>query len=467
MKHHEAANSSWNVLLIHPEDDFGRTLAKRLSSAFFRLFWAPEPGLAERDFGEQAFHLALVIPGESPMDLSPLWRMGKGNLQGIVLVLTKPEDIFRIENTEDHSRLIVVFEPKSPNQLAFLVESMLGIRRFEGEMNYLRHREPYIYDFERIIANTKAMRHTIDLARKVAQSDATVLIQGETGTGKELLAAAIHYNSPRRGGPFVVVNCSAIHEELLESELFGHEKGAFTGADRQRIGRFEQAHGGTLFLDEVGEMSPRLQAKVLRVIEYKSFERLGGTETIRVDVRILAATNQDLKRAVEEKRFRKDLYYRLNVFPIKIVPLRERRGDIIPLAEFFLARHRTLGGGHVKGIRPEAQKALLSYDWPGNVRELENVIERALVVCKEDMIALEDLMLPLGTSSLMRKLQLPPDGVKLQDVEKDLIIQALERTGWVQRKAARLLGVSPRALHYKIRKHRIPVSKDIKRIDTF
>jgi transcriptional regulator with GAF, ATPase, and Fis domain len=326
-------------------------------------------------------------------------------------------------------------------------------------VHYLRHREPYIYGFQRIVGQSPQIQDVLRLVKKVAPSDATVLIQGESGTGKELVAAAVHFNSPRRGAPFMAVNCAALQENLLESELFGHEKGSFTGADRQRIGRFEQANGGTLFLDEIGDMSLNVQAKLLRVLQERCFERLGGSRTIRVNVRILAATNQDLRRAILERKFREDLYYRLSVVPLRLPALRDRPDDIVPLAEFFLRKYRGPDGSRLEGFHAEARSALLEYSWPGNVRELENVVERAVLVSQGSWIRAEDLMLTVGAQNHIGAypIQLPPQGAKLEEVERDLILQALERTHWVQRKASRLLGVSPRALHYKIRKHRIGV----------
>jgi transcriptional regulator with GAF, ATPase, and Fis domain len=271
------------------------------------------------------------------------------------------------------------------------------------------------------------------------------------------VAAAMHFNSPRKNAPFMAVNCAALQENLLESELFGHERGAFTGADRQRIGRFEQANGGTLFLDEIGDMSLQVQAKVLRVIQERTFERLGGSKTIRVNVRLLAATNQDLGQAIREKRFREDLYYRLSVIPVDLPPLRERQEDIIPLVEFFLRKYRGKNRCTVEGFQPETIACLQNYPWPGNIRELENVVERAMLVTQDAWIRPEDLMLPQApvAQPVCSSVQLPPGGVSLEDVERDLILQALDRAHGVQKKAAKLLGISPRAMHYKIHKHRI------------
>jgi len=296
------------------------------------------------------------------------------------------------------------------------------------------------------------MKAVLDLVRKVADSASNVLITGDTGTGKELLAAALHFNSPRRRQNFVAVNCAALPDTLLESELFGHEKGAFTGAYKRRIGRFEQANGGTLFLDEIGDMSASTQAKVLRVLQERQFERVGGTQTISVDVRLVAATNRNLGAMVEEKTFRDDLYYRLNVVPLHLPPLRERRADILPLAEFFLRKFRHELGRSGLTFAPATVARLLEYDWPGNVRELENVVERAVLIGGGALIEPADLVLERPTKSSIR----PPtarEDLNLAELEKSAIAQALERAGGVQKEAAKLLGISPRAIHYKIRKY--------------
>jgi len=291
------------------------------------------------------------------------------------------------------------------------------------------------------------------IVNRVARTDSSVIIVGETGTGKELVAGAIHYNSPRADGPFVRVNCAALPEQLLESELFGYEKGAFTGADRVRAGRFEHANGGTIFLDEVADMSPTTQSKVLRVIQEKEFERLGSSETVKTDVRIISATNKDLMERMRQALFREDLYYRLNVVTIRLPPLREREGDIALLVQFFLQRISSEMDKAVSGIEPAAMKMLTGYHWPGNIRELENTIERAILLAEGDTITAEDIELffvgePRAEEGMIR---LPRQGIRLEDAERELIRQALQRTSWVQKEAAGLLGVSTRALNYKIK----------------
>jgi len=290
----------------------------------------------------------------------------------------------------------------------------------------------------------------------VAKSNTTVLIHGETGTGKELIAGAIHHNSLRTARNFVKVNCAALQENLLESELFGHEKGAFTGADKQRIGRFEQADGGTLFLDEIGDMSASTQAKILRVLQEHEFERLGGTRTLRVDVRLVAATNRDLAAMVQTGHFREDLFYRLNVVSIEMPPLRERKDDIVPLANSFIQRFAGELKKKIDGLEPEAQKLLMRYNWPGNIRELENTIERAMLLADGRGIASGDLRLgEVATTGGARDhgsvVKIPPTGVPLEDIERHALVEALKMSNWVQKDAAELLSISPRVMNYKIK----------------
>ncbi len=286
-----------------------------------------------------------------------------------------------------------VQKPFEIEEMEVKIEKALEVRRLKHEIDYLRHTQQDIYDFDKIVGSSAALQRVLDIVKKVAKSNTTVLIRGETGTGKELIAGAIHHNSLRHSRNFVKVNCAALQENLLESELFGHEKGAFTGADKQRIGRFEQADGGTLFLDEIGDMSPSTQAKILRVLQEHEFERLGGTRTLRVDVRLIAATNRDLPAMVQAGQFREDLYYRLNVVSIEMPPLRERKDDIVPLANSFIRRFAGELKKKIDGLEPEAQKLLMRYNWPGNIRELENTIERAMLLAEGRAIAADDLRL--------------------------------------------------------------------------
>ena len=302
--------------------------------------------------------------------------------------------------------------------------------------------QPYSFTGE-----SPQIKKVFKIVNRVARTDSSVIIVGETGTGKELVASAIHYNSLRADGPFVRVNCAALPEQLLESELFGYEKGAFTGADRVRVGRFEHANGGTIFLDEVADMSLMTQAKVLRVIQEKEFERVGSNETLKTDVRIISATNKDLMERMRQSLFREDLFYRLNVVTIRLPPLREREGDIPLLMQFFLKKFAAEMNKNIQGVEPQAMKVFTGYPWPGNIRELENTMERAVLLAEGDMITAEDLDLFFDGAGV----RLPKTGLKLAEAERDLIEQALQRCSWVQKDAARLLGISTRVLNYKVR----------------
>jgi DNA-binding NtrC family response regulator len=313
-----------------------------------------------------------------------------------------------------------------------------------------------------IIGNSSAMRHVFSLIKKVCDAETTVLVRGESGTGKELIAQALHYEGVRGTGPFVPVNCGAIPGELLESELFGHEKGAFTHAIRTRLGRFELANGGTVFLDEISEMSPMLQVKLLRVLQEKEFERIGGTKTISSDFRVVAATNRDLEQEVEAGRFREDLYYRLNVIPIEAPPLRERLQDIPLLVEHFVARFNRLRKKKIKGVGDEVMARFGRYGWPGNVRELENMLERMVILAGSDTLCAADLperLLEGGVAPLEQFEELPEEGFFLNAVlaefEKRLILQALEQTGWVKNRAAKLLHVNRTTLIEKMKRFKL------------
>ena len=302
-----------------------------------------------------------------------------------------------------------------------------------------------------------ALESALALARRVAPSRSTVLLTGETGTGKELVAGLVHGLSPRADGPFVKVNCAALPETLLESELFGHERGAFTGADRLRVGRFEQAHGGTLFLDEIGDMAAATQAKLLRVLQDREFHRLGGSRAIRSDVRIVAATNQDLEREIRSGRFREDLFFRLNVIRIFLPPLRERPEDAEALALHFADEFAHELGRAVRGISPAAMARLRSHPWPGNVRELRNVIERAVLLADGERIEVDDVDLPSVPAPAPDepRVEIPPQGLSLRGLERSAVLAALRRASFVQKDAAALLGVSRRKLNYMVRRMRI------------
>ncbi len=352
-------------------------------------------------------------------------------------------------------------KPVDISQLKTLIKKALDNRNLILENKYLRDEVNTKYDFGNIIGKSKKMQEVYTALKKVAQSDVTVLLLGETGTGKELAAHAIHYNSSRRNYPFVKVSCASLPETLLESALFGHEKGAYTGADSRQIGMFESADKGTIFLDEIGEINQNVQVKLLRFLQEKEFQRVGSTQSIKVDVRVLAATNVDLEKAVQEAKIRKDLYYRLNVVQIHIPPLRERKDDIPLLVEHFIEKYKNKGGGRVKQISPEALSILMNHDWPGNVRELENYIERAIVMGKDEIIQPSDLPLSMlhDVNHSINTVSL--NGRSLDQIEKEHILKALEKAGGIQVEAAKLLGITRRKLQYRMKKHGI-ILKDIK-----
>jgi DNA-binding NtrC family response regulator len=345
-----------------------------------------------------------------------------------------------------------IVKPYSSSRMRIAVEQAIENRALKNEIDYLRRTQDITYDFNRIIAISPSMRKVISTLRKIADSEATILITGETGTGKSILSGTVHFNSRRRTRPFMKINCANIPETLLESELFGHERGAFTGATKTRTGRLEQASGGTVFLDEIGELSPALQAKLLRVLEEKCFERLGGNQTIRTDIRIIAATHRNLEANVEAGTFREDLYYRINVLRVHLPPLRERRECIEPLAAYLLRKTNCELKRRFDGFAPQVLELFQLHHWPGNVRELSNTIERAVLLEESDQITLENISL----SGFSQKPDCSPKPVKdLEASEKDLLLEALRLNDWVQKDAATRLGVTARKLNYMIKKHGI------------
>src|SRR5687767_4716445 len=346
-----------------------------------------------------------------------------------VILMTAFGSVTTAVEAMKHGAFDYVQKPFELEEMEVKVEKALELKRLRNELDYLRNERQENYDFDRIVGGSESLGRVLAVVRKVAKSNSTCLIRGETGTGKELIAGAIHHNSLRSARNFVKVNCAALQENLLESELFGHEKGAFTGADRQRIGRFEQADGGTLFLDEIGDMSASTQAKILRVLQEHEFERLGGTRTIRVDVRLIAATNRDLSAMVAAGHFREDLYYRLNVVSVETPPLRERKEDILPLATHFIRRFSGELKKRLDGLDTDAQKLLVRYNWPGNIRELENAIERAALLAESAMIQSDDLRLgetPTtgGGRDQTAVVKIPPTGIPLDDIERHALVEA-------------------------------------------
>lgn len=377
----------------------------------------------------------------------------------VVIVMTAFGTIESAVEAMKNGAYDYIQKPFELEELEVKISRALDHRRDSTVLQILRSQSGISLEHNNIVGHSVQIKKILDIVRKIAKSNASVLITGETGTGKELIAALIHYNSLRSKQSFVKVNCAALQENLLESELFGHEKGAFTGAERQRIGRFEQASGGTLFLDEIGDMSPSTQAKVLRVLQEQEFERLGGMKTIKVDVRIIAATNKNIHEAIAKGHFREDLFYRLNTVSIETPALRERKEDILPLANFFAKKYNEELKKNVSGFTPPAVKYLTRHNWPGNIRELQNAIERAVLMAESNLVGIEDLTLntnhsdPSSTEAL--GIKIPPTGIRLDDLERNTIIEALKMTNWVQKDAAELLGVSRRVLNYKVKIHNI------------
>lgn len=349
-------------------------------------------------------------------------------------------------------------KPVDLDELDLMLERIFENQKLKSENVYLKTQLQEKYKISSLISHSPKMEEVISIAARVADSKATVLITGENGTGKEVLAKAIHYISPRKDGPFVPVNIPALSESLLESELFGHEKGAFTGAEKMRIGRFETADKGTIFLDEIGDIPLSIQVKLLRVLQEHQIERVGGTTPIEIDVRIIAATNQNLEKKILDGTFREDLFYRLNIVAIKIPPLRDRREDILPLAEYFMEKYRLENAKEKFELSKEAADVLLKYSYPGNVRELENIIERAVVLARGNFINQSDL--PGNVRGYLPEFELPQPGSgelneQVEALEKRLIFDALKESKGNQTKAGKLLGITERNLRYKLKKYNI------------
>lgn len=344
-------------------------------------------------------------------------------------------------------------KPLDIDELKILVDKALRHNQLERENMYLREQLGNRFDFSNIIGRSRAMKELLETVALVAPSEATVLILGESGTGKELIANAIHQNSPRRSHPLIRVNCAALPETLLESELFGHERGAFTGAVSRRQGRFQLADKGSIFLDEIAEMSPVIQAKILRVLQEREFQPIGSTETVKVDTRIITATNKDLQEEVGANRFREDLYYRINVVNLTVPPLRDRRDDIPLLLDFFLKHYAEKNNRHLKGFTPKATDLLMRYDWPGNIRELENVVERGVIMVRGDFITPDEF------PGVLRRIDPEyeeastetPAGKSLKEMEKAMILRTLQETGGNRTRTAEILGISRRSLQMKLK----------------
>jgi len=446
------------ILVVDDEAIVRESLQDWLTSAGYQVFTAENGPKALDIIGREKMGIVitdLVMPG---MDGIELMKRAKEILPSIeVIIITAYGSIPTAITAMKDGAYDYIEKPFCPERAELLVEKLAEHQELVEENLSLRQRLEDRYRFENIIAKSSKMQRVIEVIKVVAKSNATVLITGDSGTGKELVARAIHSQSHRRNKPFVAVSCAALPESLLESELFGHEKGSFTGAYAQKKGKFEFSNGGTLFLDEVGEMSANIQVHLLRVLEEKEFARVGGNEPIKVDVRVISATNKDLRKAIEKQEFREDLYYRLNVVSIELPPLRERKEDIPLLAEHFLHKFAMENQKEITGFSPEAMEFVLDYEWPGNVRELENAVERAVILAKDSIITIADL--PQENLSQVR---LASTGKNLKEVEKNHVLNVLRETGGNYSEAARILGISRMTLYNKAREYGF----DVKKIDS-
>ncbi len=461
----------YKVLVVDDEEQNREFLKGILSDAGYDVDIAPSAKDAIVKLTQDAHHVVLTDLYMPEVDgLEIIRYIVRHGLACIGIIYTGYASVETAVEAMKIGAFDYVTKPFKPEEILVVIEKAIDHLKLKKENIQLREQLRTKYRFDNIVGTSDRMLRVFELIEKVANTDATILVLGESGTGKELVARAIHYNSSRAEKPFVPVNCGAIPEELLESELFGHEKGAFTGAFRMRMGRFELAQGGSIFLDEISEMSPNLQVKLLRVLQEKEFERVGGVKSIKADVRIIAATNRDLDMEVKEGRFREDLYYRLNVIPINLPPLRERKEDIPLLAKYFIEKYSVQKSGKIREFSRNAMNVLLRYRWPGNVRELENLVERMAVLCDKPVIEVEDLPSKIlsgsvHVSSIIPHIELPDEGIDLSstvsEFEKSIIIQALNRSNWVKNRAAKLLRLNRTTLVEKIKKQKLQKPAEI------
>lgn len=450
------------VLIAEDEDRMRRVLELLLSNMEVEIESVQDGEDALKVLDEEGFDVVITDLKMPKMDGLQLLQKIKERNPGIpIILITAFGTIESAVYAMKEGAFDYITKPFEEETLKLAVKRALDMSRLYNENRYLRSELEANYGFHNLIGNSPQMMRALKMAGEVSQMDTTVLILGESGTGKELIAKAIHLNSKRSKGPFIAVNCAALPENLLESELFGYEKGAFSGAYRTKPGRIELASGGTLFLDEIAELPFLLQGKLLRFLQEKEFERLGGTRTLKAYTRVLCSTNRNLRQMVNEGRFREDLYYRINVFPITSPPLRERKEDIIPLAIYFLKQFSGKMGKKLPRLSKEAERVLLNYRWDGNVRELENVIERALILSEEDVVIPMHFPLEIQEKSRVRKgltvgdfmnMKLPEQGISLEELEKSLILKALEKSRGNKTKAAALLNLSRATLRYRLKK---------------
>lgn len=449
------------ILLVDDEPHILELLSVALEDEKYRILQARNGKEALTQFKEEKPHVVLLDIRMPDMDgLEVLRQIKESNQTSSVIMMSAYGAMETVLEAIKRGAYDYLTKPVDLEKVKLLVRRALEAQELAQEVTSLRTKVKEKYQLENIVGKHPRMFEVYKMIGRVMDNKATVLIIGETGTGKEVVAQAIHFNGPFKDEPFIAIDCASLPSDLLESELFGHEKGAFTGAIAQKMGKFELANKGTLFLDEIGNLTLATQVKLLRFLQEKRIERVGGTNTIELDVRIITATNLDLEKAVKEGFFREDLYYRLNVIAIPLPPLRERRDDIPLLAEHFLQKYRSEFKGKVKLILPETMDILMRYEWPGNVRELENVVERAIVIGKSDAILIDDLPLIMQEQKVVFQSEeilseKTPLEQRVEDFEKKLIIDALRKTGWVQTKAAELLGTSRNIVKYKMKKYGI------------
>lgn len=448
--------SQKRILIVDDELGARESLRIILKNRGYDLLVAESGEEALRIFEQQRPHITLLDIIMPDLDgLKVLEEIKRIDAKAVVIMITAAKSIETAVNAMKLGAYDYITKPFNVDEIRLIVKKAFSNLDLVGEVEYLRAEIGRIYGLDNIVGKSKAMKNIFSLIKQVTDTTLTVLIEGESGTGKELVARAIHFNSSRKNKPFIDVNCAAIPDSLMESELFGHERGAFTGAHERKLGRFEVANGGTLFLDEIGDLSLSNQSKILRFLQERQFTRIGSSKPIRVDVRVIAATNKKLEKSMKDGSFREDLYYRMNVFPIFIPPLKQRKEDIPLLVNHFI-RRSTQQRKDVKGISHEALEPLINYHWPGNVRELENVVERAVALCPKSVISPSDL--PQNIREGM-ELSVDEDAVlegKLsfeeaeEAFERNIIIKALEKSNYVQSRAADILGISRRILKYKM-----------------
>jgi DNA-binding NtrC family response regulator len=450
------ANDIKKTILITDDDTAHRTMMKvNLAGAGYTLFEASDGDEVLPFLGQHHVDLILLDMKMERMDgLATLAALAEAGYEVPVIVITAFSSVESAVEAMKRGAFDYITKPIDIDELQITINKTLAFHRLHEENEQLKERLKERFSFSNIIGKSRVMQEMFSTLTLVAPSDATVLLNGESGTGKELVANALHENSSRKDSPFIKVNCAALNENLLESELFGHEKGAFTGANEQRKGRFELAHKGTLFLDEIGDMSLQTQAKILRVLQEGEFERVGGNRTIRTDVRLVTATHKDLQAMVDDGTFRQDLFFRLSVVPIELPKLRERSGDIPELANFFLKKYAKKNNKDIKGFHPEVLNYFIRYQWPGNIRELENTVERACILCLGEIITTRELpqnLLPEGTKTSVSP---PPQaGFTLRDMEKELIRSTLQQAEGNKSKTAKILGVARQTLLNKIKEY--------------